>query len=116
MHPDAQEKIKTAGDGISNDGLKSKVGNADRASAAVPRDKYHVVASVDGGLYTEWQVRICYYHYKKMRREYPGSPMGGFTRLLHRQLPVSGNIMRCKHSLNRQALFFLSNHLHDYLL
>ncbi|EIE20908.1 hypothetical protein COCSUDRAFT_18099, partial [Coccomyxa subellipsoidea C-169] len=50
---------------------------------------YHVVASVDGGLYTEWQVRICYYHYKKMKRQYPDSPMGGFTRLLHRQAPFS---------------------------
>ena len=30
------------------------------------------------------QVRICYWHYKKMRRLYPESNMGGFTRLLHR--------------------------------
>ena len=33
---------------------------------------------------TEWQVRVCYYHYQKMRRQFPGGAMGGFTRLLHR--------------------------------
>ena len=35
---------------------------------------------------TEWQVRICYHHYKKMLQQFPDSPMGGFTRLLHRCL------------------------------
>ena len=37
---------------------------------------------------TEWQVRICYYHYQKMRRQFPDSAMGGFTRLLHRCMHV----------------------------
>ena len=87
VYPGPQKKIGDAGGGRLDDGHKSKV--ADRASAAAPGDKYHVVASVDGGLYTEWQVRICYYHYKKMKRQYPDSPMGGFTRLLHRQAPFS---------------------------
>ena len=73
-----------ARDAKLNDGQKSKVSRAEQASGAALEDKYHVVASVDGGLYTEWQVRICYYHYKKMLRDFPDSAMGGFTRLLHR--------------------------------
>ena len=36
------------------------------------------------------QVRICYWHYKKMRRLYPESSMGGFTRLLHRCSAAQG--------------------------
>ena len=102
LHPGSE-------DGILNDGQKSKVGKADQASVAAPGEKYHVVASVDGGLYTEWQVRICYYHYKKMRREYPDSPMGGFTRLLHRQAPLSGN---SEHLFEAHAQVSLSKHLH----
>jgi len=35
-------------------------------------------------LAAEWQVRICYYWYKQMKKEFPDSAMGGFTRLLHR--------------------------------
>ena len=47
-------------------------------------NKYHVVTTVDGGVYTEWQVRIHYYWYNQMRLQHPDSSMGGFTRLLHR--------------------------------
>ncbi|KAK9826707.1 hypothetical protein WJX74_011081 [Apatococcus lobatus] len=50
-------------------------------------NKYHVVTSVDGQIYTEWQVRIHYYWYKQMRLQYPDSAMGGFTRLLHSGKP-----------------------------
>lgn len=61
-----------------------------RTTASVTADtealenKYHVVTTVDGGVYTEWQVRIHYYWYKQMRLQHPDSHMGGFTRLLHR--------------------------------
>ncbi|KAK9797809.1 hypothetical protein WJX73_009693 [Symbiochloris irregularis] len=47
------------------------------------RNKYHVVVSVNGNLYTQWQVRVCYYWYQKLRKEHPTSAIGGFTRLLH---------------------------------
>lgn len=57
------------------------------ASGDTLENKYHVVTTVDGGVYTEWQVRIHYYWYKQMRLQYPDSPMGGFTRLLHRCAP-----------------------------
>ena len=52
-------------------------------------------------LLAEWQVRVCYYWYKKMKLQYPDSALGGFTRILHRcaahQLPspwsCSGHFM-----------------------
>eukprot|EP01026_Neomeris_dumetosa_P054104 TRINITY_DN4851_c0_g1_i2.p1 TRINITY_DN4851_c0_g1~~TRINITY_DN4851_c0_g1_i2.p1 ORF type:complete len:370 (-),score=13.63 TRINITY_DN4851_c0_g1_i2:54-1163(-) len=47
------------------------------------RDKYHVVVSVSDSPYQQWQCLIFYYHYQKIKRENPDSPMGGFTRLLH---------------------------------
>lgn len=46
-------------------------------------DKYHVVITVARGMYTQWQARVGYYWYKKMKRLYPRSAMGGFTRLMH---------------------------------
>ena len=46
-------------------------------------DQYHLVMTVGEGLYTEWQSRVSYYWYKKYKKENPGGPMGGFTRLLH---------------------------------
>lgn len=79
--------FKIIRDAVKKPEHKSKVASAEQASSTAPLDKYHVVASVDGGLYTEWQIRICHYHYKKVLRNYPDSPMGGFTRLLHRQCP-----------------------------
>ncbi len=84
VHADHDEGGEPARDARLKDSLKSKVSRAEHASGAPLEHKYHVVASVDGGLYTEWQVRICYYHYNKMLRDFPDSAMGGFTRLLHR--------------------------------
>lgn len=84
VHADHDGQGEPARDATLKDSQKSKVSRAEQASGAALEDKYHVVASVDGGLYTEWQVRICYYHYKKMLRDFPNSAMGGFTRLLHR--------------------------------
>ena len=46
-------------------------------------DKYHVIVSTNQGTYTQWQSRVCYYWYRKMKALYPDSAMGGFTRLLH---------------------------------
>ena len=48
------------------------------------RQRYHVVASVNGNVYTAWQARVCYYWYKKAREQDTAGVMGGFTRLLHR--------------------------------
>ena len=47
------------------------------------RNKYHVVVSVNGNIYTQWQIRICFYWYNKVKAQNPGSAFGGFTRLLH---------------------------------
>ena len=46
--------------------------------------QYHVLATVDGAIYTQWQIRICYFWYKRVKADSPGSALGGFTRLLHR--------------------------------
>ena len=48
------------------------------------RQRYHVVASVNGNVYTAWQARVCYYWYNKAREQDTAGVMGGFTRLLHR--------------------------------
>jgi hypothetical protein len=48
-----------------------------------PIDKYHVVVTVSEGIYVQWQARMCYYWYKKIKAQNPDSAMGGFTRLLH---------------------------------
>ena len=45
------------------------------------RRPMHVVMTAATGLYQEWQSRIAYYHYKKMKRLHPCSDLGGFTRL-----------------------------------
>lgn len=50
---------------------------------AAPRKPYHVVLTAASGTYQEWQSRIAYYHYKKLKAENPCSDLGGFTRLLN---------------------------------
>ncbi|KAK9816450.1 hypothetical protein WJX72_000477 [[Myrmecia] bisecta] len=51
------------------------------------RNKYHVVVSSDARVYNEWQSRIAYLWYKKVKAQFPGNSMGGFTRLLHSGKP-----------------------------
>ena len=50
-------------------------------SEVIP-DKYHIVVTSGGGVYSNWETEICYYWYLKVKDQ-PGSSMGGFTRLLH---------------------------------
>lgn len=47
-----------------------------------PNLKYHVVVTATDAPYSQWQCRIMYYWYKKMK-DSPGSDMGKFTRVLH---------------------------------
>ncbi|KAL4518212.1 hypothetical protein Ndes2437A_g04508 [Nannochloris sp. 'desiccata'] len=60
---------------------KSSSGTTDNTSDGT--DKYHVVVTVSEGMYVQWQARMCYYWYKKIKAQNPDSAMGGFTRLLH---------------------------------
>ncbi|KDD75792.1 hypothetical protein H632_c496p0 [Helicosporidium sp. ATCC 50920] len=46
-------------------------------------DKYHVVLTAGSGVYAEWQSRVMYYWYQRMRSQYPESALGGFTRVVH---------------------------------
>ena len=48
-----------------------------------PRRPYHVLLTAASGVYQEWQTRIAYYHYKKLKADNPCSDIGGFTRLLN---------------------------------
>lgn len=41
-----------------------------------------------GCLDAEWQVRATFYWYQQMKKDFPDSAMGGFTRLLHRYGPL----------------------------
>ena len=47
------------------------------------RRPYHVLLTAAAGIYQEWQTRIMYHHYKKLKEENPCSDVGGFTRLLN---------------------------------
>ena len=60
-------------------------GQAQQAAAAAgpgSLDQYHVVCSDGGGPYTQWQVRVHFYWYKKVKAAATHGAMGGFTRLL----------------------------------
>ncbi|PSC67539.1 manganese resistance 1 [Micractinium conductrix] len=53
-----------------------------------PGEKYHVICSLGSGYYTQWQSRVAYYWYKKVKEECERElgdkcAMGGYTRLLH---------------------------------
>ncbi|MBA0587706.1 hydroxyproline O-arabinosyltransferase NOD3 [Gossypium raimondii] len=48
--------------------------------------KYHVALTATDAPYSQWQCRIMYYWYKKVK-EMPGSDMGKFTRILHSGKP-----------------------------
>ena len=45
--------------------------------------KFHVLMTSNASPYVQWQGRVSYYHYKKLRDSHPNSAMGGFTRILH---------------------------------
>ncbi|KAF7815648.1 hydroxyproline O-arabinosyltransferase 3-like isoform X1 [Senna tora] len=44
--------------------------------------KFHVALTATDAAYSQWQCRIMYYWYKKVK-DLPGSDMGKFTRILH---------------------------------
>ncbi|KAJ7964988.1 Hydroxyproline O-arabinosyltransferase [Quillaja saponaria] len=48
--------------------------------------KFHVALTATDAPYSQWQSRIMYYWYKKVK-EMPGSEMGKFTRILHSGSP-----------------------------
>ena len=52
-------------------------------SKCAHRRPYHVVLTAASGIYQEWQTRIAYYHYKKLKADNYCSDIGGFTRLLN---------------------------------
>eukprot|EP00884_Botryococcus_braunii_P011356 jgi/Botrbrau1/20220/Bobra.31_1s0017.1 len=68
------------------DGLASVPTAADERNPTEIEDaapQYHVLVTVDGGVYNAWQARICYYWYKRAKAEDKHGAMGGFTRILH---------------------------------
>lgn len=54
--------------------------------AASSNLKFHVALTATDAPYSQWQCRIMYYWYKKMK-DMPGSDMGRFTRVLHSGSP-----------------------------
>lgn len=48
--------------------------------------KFHVALTATNAPYSQWQCRIMYYWYKKVK-DMPGSDMGKFTRVLHSGSP-----------------------------
>lgn len=64
-------------------------GRAERAGKT--NLKYHVAVTATDAPYSQWQCRIMYYWYKKVK-DLPGSDMGSFTRILHSGTP--DNLMK----------------------
>ncbi|KAF8037992.1 hypothetical protein BT93_B0746 [Corymbia citriodora subsp. variegata] len=56
------------------------------AGTGNPGLRYHVAVTATSAFYSQWQCRIMYYWYKKVR-DMPGSDMGNFTRILHSGSP-----------------------------
>lgn len=50
--------------------------------SANTNSKFHVALTSTDAAYSQWQCRIMYYWYKKVK-DMPGSDMGKFTRILH---------------------------------
>eukprot|EP00854_Cymbomonas_tetramitiformis_P007849 gene7849-9321_t len=52
--------------------------------------KFHVAVTANDAKYVQWQMRVMYYHYKKIKAaQGPDGHMGGFTRILHSGRPDS---------------------------
>ncbi|KAI3984195.1 hypothetical protein MKX01_011149 [Papaver californicum] len=51
-----------------------------------PKLPFHIALTATDSSYSQWQCRIMYYWYKKVK-DLPGSDMGGFTRVLHSGKP-----------------------------
>ena len=58
----------------------SRVETKRRAKA---KGKFHVLLTANDAPYQRWQSRVMYYQYGKLRRAFPDSALGGFTRILH---------------------------------
>ncbi|KAI3972266.1 hypothetical protein MKW92_039787 [Papaver armeniacum] len=54
--------------------------------AEKPKLPFHIALTATDSSYSQWQCRIMYYWYKKVK-DLPGSDMGGFTRVLHSGKP-----------------------------
>lgn len=63
------------------------------ASTCTHRRPYHVLLTAASGVYQEWQTRIAYYHYRKVKAMHPCSDMGGFTRLLNTRNAMPDGLM-----------------------
>ena len=62
------------------DGLESL--NRKMMVSGKTNSKFHVAVTATDAAYNQWQCRIMYYWYKKVK-DMPGSDMGKFTRILH---------------------------------
>jgi hypothetical protein len=51
-----------------------------------PKQQYHVILPCDGRVYHEWQARVFYFWYLRIKSKKPKN-MGGFTRILHSGKP-----------------------------
>ncbi|KAJ0084412.1 hypothetical protein Patl1_29381 [Pistacia atlantica] len=71
-------KASWAGDELNTLDADTGVGSSDL--------KYHVALTATDASYSQWQSRIMYYWYKKVK-DMPGSDMGKFTRILHSGKP-----------------------------
>ena len=57
------------------------------AGCPAGRKPYHLVLTAQDNLYQQWQTRIMYYHWQKLRKADPCTEMTGFTRLLSSNTP-----------------------------
>ena len=85
MHGRASNSGSTVEDGSDlSDPLVRLAQETTRAGGS--NAKFHVALTATDAPYSQWQCRIMYYWYKKMK-DMPGSDMGKFTRVLHSGSP-----------------------------
>ncbi|KAF2291957.1 hypothetical protein GH714_042299 [Hevea brasiliensis] len=80
-----QYKSSNSGDGLE---LSDPITNMPQEVKRLGKSnsRYHVALTATDAPYSQWQCRIMYYWYKKMK-DMPGSDMGKFTRVLHSGKP-----------------------------
>ncbi|RZC79029.1 hypothetical protein C5167_003234 [Papaver somniferum] len=73
-------------DSISEQNVIDPVIQMPRKVKLAPKLPFHIALTATDSSYSQWQCRIMYYWYKKVK-DLPGSDMGGFTRVLHSGKP-----------------------------
>ena len=76
-----ERRVEDASDAADASSVGDVGDVVDRRARA--KGKFHVLLTANDAPYQRWQSRVMYYQYGKLRRAFPDSALGGFTRILH---------------------------------